>query len=184
MRQLASFLLFGFALVANASETWRWKDANGVHYSDRPVPGAELVHTAPSKPGSPAVAATASAPTSFSSPQEQATAATSTVRYTSCAVSSPANDEVFNAVNAVSASLQFEPALQEGHRVQVFLNGRVYVDWPEGVVNYTLQNLFRGSYALGARIIDATGRPVCTTPSITFHVRQPSVLSPGRRPAR
>ena len=40
-------------MLAAAAETWRWKDANGVvHYSDRPVPGAERVSVVAPKPSS------------------------------------------------------------------------------------------------------------------------------------
>jgi hypothetical protein len=177
MRRFASFLLIGFALTAGATETWRWKDANGaVHYSDRPVPGAERIDIRPApKPGSVAPPAVNSG-TANNSQGEPAS-----VPYTSCAFTSPTNDQVFNAVNTVSASLQLEPALQADHRVQVFLNGRAYAEWPEGLLYYTLTNLYRGSYTLGARVLDADGKAVCTGSSITYHVRQPSVLAPLRQ---
>jgi hypothetical protein len=53
-----------------AGEVYRWKDANGSwHYSDQPLPGAELVrgpqHPVPgaAKPGTPGTAPAASIPT-------------------------------------------------------------------------------------------------------------------------
>jgi hypothetical protein len=43
-------------------------------------------------------------------------------------------------------------------------------------------NLNRGSYTLAVRVLDASGRTVCASPIVNFHVRQPSLLAPGRRP--
>lgn len=185
MRLLATILLTGLALGASAAEAWRWRDANGViHYSDVPVPGAERIQlgSVPRPSGNAPAAAPATPASQGIAPAAQPDETPATVPYLSCVVTSPANDEVFNAVSAVTVSLQLEPALQEGHRVQAFLNSRVVPDWPEGVLNHTLSSLYRGTYSFGVRIVDAGGRPVCTSPSIKFHVRQPSVLSPARRP--
>jgi hypothetical protein len=177
MRLLVSFLLIGLALPASAAEMWRWKDANGVtHYSDRPVAGAERLVISTSKStaqpaGNPVVTPGPPPP-----PPEP-------VRYARCLVTNPASDQTFNSVNAVDATVQVEPALQEGHRIQIFLNGRLYTDWPESFLSYSLTELYRGSYVLSMRVVDADTRPLCASPSITFHIRQPSVLSPARRPA-
>jgi hypothetical protein len=177
MRKLASFLFIGFALTAGAAETWRWKDANGVvHYSDRPEPGAERVDIVL------ASKTTGNAPTAASGTANQNGTQNDVVSipYTKCVIASPDKDQVFNAVNTVPATVQLEPELQNGHRLQVMLNGRIYTDWPEGVMNYTLSNLYRGSYTLTARVLDANGATVCTGATITFHVRLPSLLAPAR----
>jgi Domain of unknown function (DUF4124) len=175
MRRLASFLLLGVALAAGAADIWRWKDADGViHYSDTPVPGAErliLGGTAPQS-GEPAPAAQAPAPVRAEAPPAPA------VRYTRCAVTQPTNDQVFFAVDSVAARVVIEPPLQPGHRIQVLLNGEVNADWPATAVNYTFTGLYRGSYTLTVRVVDAGGRVVCTGAVSSFHIRQPSVLSP------
>ena len=177
MRKLAALLSILATLSATATEMWRWKDADGVvHYSDRPVPGAERIDVHATQAPSSAPDESTSTP-----PAETQTQSPVPAGYSRCAVTAPAKDEVFNAVNSVAAIVEVEPALQDGHHLQVFLNGRAYTEWPEGVLAYTLQNLYRGSYVLSARIIDGNGRPVCTAPSITFHVRQPSVMAPARR---
>jgi hypothetical protein len=97
-------------------------------------------------------------------------------------VTSPTNDQVFNNVHTVDVSIAVEPGLQGDYRLQVLLNGREDADWPAGAMSRTLSNLYRGSYTLGARVLDLNGRAVCTGPIINFHVRQPSILAPGRRP--
>lgn len=182
MRQLASFLFCAVALTAGAAEAWRWKDANGtVHYSDMPVPGAERIVL----PGAPAPGqGNAAAPVTYpqlaapsSNPERQAAA-----RYTQCSISQPGNDASFPFTDAVIAGVTTDPPLQTGHRVQVFLNGSAVTDWPTDQYQHSLGTLYRGSYTLSMRVVDAVGRPLCTSPSITFHVRQPSVLSPARKP--
>jgi hypothetical protein len=50
--------------------------------------------------------------------------------------------------------------------------------WPAAGLAYTLTNLYRGSYTLTVRVVDAGGRAVCTGAVSSFHIRQPSVLSP------
>ena len=178
MRQLASFLLLGFAVVAGAADTWRWKDKNGVvHYSDQPVPGATLVTLGPqAAPGTP--------PAPIVQPPPAAAATPGPTPYTRCVVVAPANDEVFNNVNSVTASVLILPGLQQGHRMQVLFDGQPYPAWPAGGLSHTLSDLFRGTHTLSVNVVDASGRSLCSGPAVSFHVRQPSLLSPARQPAR
>ncbi len=162
------------ALAAGAAELWRWKDADGVvHYSDRPVQGAERIEVLSKQKTSPD---TPPAPSYTPPPPPTDTA------YTRCIVTLPANEQVFNGVSSVDMSIFIEPALRAGHRSQVLLNGRPDTDWPSGTSSRTLANAYRGTYTLSVRVLDAGGRALCEGPAITFHVRQPSLLAPGRRP--
>jgi len=175
MRKLALILSMLTAVSALAAETWRWRDAEGVvHYSDRPVPGAERIDVNVQR-SSPQ----ASTPPAAASGRPPAPPVA--VKYR-CEIQRPANDEVFNSVNAVTATVALEPGLQDGQRLQVYLNGALYPQWPSGVQTYTLQELYRGSYTLSARVLDANGTALCSGPAINFHIRQPTLLSPVRRP--
>jgi hypothetical protein len=177
MRRSAVLLSMLFALNAGATELWRWKDADGVvHYSDRPVQGAERIDVRSQK-SSGEITPKATAKVTPAPPPAQPV-----VNYTRCVVSSPTNDQVFNAVSAVDVSLALEPALQVDHQLQVLLNGRADPDWPAGALSRTLVNLNRGSYTLSVRVLDLNGRALCAGPTINFHVRQPSILAPGRKP--
>jgi hypothetical protein len=170
MRKLTCFLLAA-SMAASAADTWRWVDANGVvHFSDRPVPGAEklALRSAP-KPGS-------VVPPSL--PQGPATSTYRPQNYLSCRVTSPLNDQVFNSVTAVSASIDLQPELQPGHRVVVNLNGRAVTNWPDGALSYMLTGLTRGSYTVAVQVRDESGQAFCSSPAIAFHVRQPSLLLP------
>jgi hypothetical protein len=178
MRKLAALLSMCVALSATATELWRWKDAEGVtHYSDSAVPGAERIDVQAAHS-----TGTSTQPTPPQPVAPPVPAAPAVTNYTRCAVAAPANDEVFDNPGAVSARVDVEPALQANHRLQVFVNGSVFPEWPANQFAYTL-NVYRGSYRLNARVVDANGRVLCAGSAITFHVRQPSLLAPGRRPA-
>jgi len=171
MRQLASFLLVVFALPGLAAEAWRWKDERGVvHYSDTPVAGAERV-TLPSPPQQGTV--TPVTPQPRPAPAEP-------FRYTECVVLAPGNEQTFNAVTSVTASIRISPPLQPDHRIQVVLDGEVHGAWPARMLTARLDNMYRGTHTLSVLVLDAGNKPVCTGPAITFHVRQPSLLSPAR----
>jgi len=174
MRQIAALLSMLIAFSASAAELWRWKDADGVvHYSDRPVQGAERIDVLSKQKTSGEIAPPT--PRAVTPPPAE-------VKFTRCQVTSPVNDQVFNNVRTVEVSIAVEPGLQGDYRLQVMLNGRADPDWPAGALSRTLMDLYRGSYTLSARVLDLNGRAVCTGPTVNFHVRLPSVLAPGRRP--
>jgi hypothetical protein len=179
MRLVATFLLCGVALTTGAAEIWRWKDANGVtHYSDQPRPGAELIMVDAPRPSGD------SSPPPVPVPETDGTVTERPpppFTYARCTVAEPVHDQTFHGVQPVSVRLTIEPALQPGHRIQLFVNGAARSDWPANAIEYTLPEVFRGSHTLSVRIVDEQGRPACSGPSSTFHLRQPSVLSPLRQ---
>src|SRR5512139_843458 len=98
MRQIAALLSMLIALSAGATELWRWKDADGVvHYSDRPVQGAERIDVRSTQKSTGEFTPKPAAPAAPPAPPA--------VNYTRCIVSSPSNDQVFNAVSAVDVAL-------------------------------------------------------------------------------
>lgn len=153
-----------------AATIYKWVDQNGVtHYSDQPRPGAEKVTVDTSRRSSTNTAA--NMPRDVVLPT-QANAPT----YSACEISSPANDEVFMNVTSVSGSLRLEPQLYSGHRITVALDGK-RLDNTSGT-SFTVSPIFRGTHVLTATVEDSTGNAVCTAPSVTFHVRQPSAQAP------
>jgi hypothetical protein len=171
MRQLASFLLVAFTMPALAAEAWRWKDDRGVvHYSDTPVAGAELV-VLPSPPQQGTVIP--GVPQARPAPPEP-------FKYTECVVLAPGNDQTFNSVTSVTASIRIAPPLLQDHRIQVVLDNNVYAAWPARMLTFKLDNLNRGTHTLSVTVLDAGGKSLCAGPATSFHVRQPSVLSPAR----
>jgi len=158
-----------------AAATYKWVDKDGVtHYSDHPAPGAETIHVDTTPPGSVAPAP-AQAPSTG--------AAAKPFRYTGCEISSPSADQVFNNVHSVNVSINVLPGLQPDHTIVVKVNGNRVAGWPPSSTSYLLQDLPRGSYGVAAQVLNDKGAVVCNGASVTFHVRQPSMLTPGARAA-
>lgn len=155
-----------------AAEMWRWVDSDGVvHFADRAVPGAEkFTLQSTQKP---------SAPAAGTAPPARTAVRPADFRYTSCAITSPGQDEVFNNVNAVIASIELLPGQRPGDRVLMNLNGRRVANWPEAALGFTLTELYRGTYSLSAQILDEAGKTMCTSAQVSFHIRQPSMLTPA-----
>lgn len=180
MRRIASLLLVALAVPATlvpvmAAEVWRWTDESGViRYSDTPVPGAErIMLDAPPPPAGGAVQYSPPAQPPPPPPPEISS-------YAECVVLAPGNDQTFNAVNTVTVSLQITPGLKPDHGVQVIFDGNPYAAWPARMLTFKIENVERGTHTLAAQVVDARKKVLCNGPSITFHVRQPSVLNPNR----
>lgn len=162
--------------AVGTAETYRWVDRNGVvHYSDRPAPGAEVVQLPKAAPPGSVAPPAAAAPPSVSG-----TVQARPFEYASCAITTPMRDQTFPNTNSVGASVALEPGLRLGDRIEVQLDGVTVPGWPPTSTSFILSNLFRGSHSLLAVIRDSSGRALCSSPAVSFHVTQPSLLSPAR----
>ncbi len=167
------FTLMCLASTATLAATiYKWVDEKGVtHYSDQPHEKAQKVevNSAQTYTNVPV------GDTRPSAPREQGAES-----YSVCEIASPDNDEVFFNTQVVSASVRLDPQLQSGHRVAIALDGKRVSDSYTGT-DFTLQPVYRGSHSVMAVVENAsTGQAVCTTPAVTFHVRQPSDIAPNR----
>jgi hypothetical protein len=177
MRILLILAGLAVSLAAASQEIYRWVDKNGVvHYSDQPdSPNAVLIdviepNAYAAQDAEPAGAAAARG---GGEPEEDEPEVSP---YASLSISSPAPDAVFfGADAAVTVTADLEGTLQPDHTVVFFLNGNRK---EAGGLSTEYTGLARGSYFLRASILDAAGQPVITSQQTTFHVRQPSMLSP------
>jgi rhodanese-related sulfurtransferase len=173
MRILLILAGVALSLAAASQEIYRWVDKDGiVHYSDQPdSPNAVLIDViepnAYEAQDSPAASAGRA-----SEPDEEMDASP----YTSLSISSPSPDEVFFGADAVvNVSANLQGTLRPDDTLVFFLNGnRTDADG----LGTEYAGLARGSYVLRASVLDASGKPVITSPQTTFHVRQPSINSP------
>lgn len=169
----ALIILALLAAPAFAAQTvWKWVDDKGVtHYSDQPVPGAQRVDIST---GSRSDAFGSSS----SSPRPRTTDQTAEL-YTEFEIWRPAEQEtVVNTGGMVEVRLRFEPALQSGHRVILFLDGQAVPDFPPDGTEITLENIARGTHTVSAAIQDERGKRIKQAPQITFEVRQESIAQP------
>lgn len=173
---LASALLLGGLLLAagtaHAATVYKWVDAQGViHFSDQPHPEAQEVEVKESQTYK---SSPASVPSSSSSGETKAAPRL----YTLCELYRPENDEVFLNTSTLTAKLRLQPQLAGGDRIFLALDGKRITDQPTNSAEFVLNDMERGTHSLFAVVLDNSGNTLCTSASVTFHVRQPSVKAP------
>ncbi|HHQ14748.1 MAG TPA: DUF4124 domain-containing protein [Chromatiales bacterium] len=179
MRRLLVVLLLvaGFASVASSAEVYRWVDDSGqVHYSDRPREGAERVDIGSAQAIETRV------------PERPGTAAKETegedekpFRYRKLEIVKPAQEEVlWNIGGELDVSLQLQPRLQTGHRIELFLDGKpVEVPNQGRSLQAHATEVFRGVHVLTAVVRDRNDRTLIESEPRTFAVQQNSILNPN-----
>jgi hypothetical protein len=164
------------AYAAGGTITYRWVDADGIHYSDQPHPGAEQI--------------TLSRAPVYSSGQDQSPPATSVrpsaaagdaadFRYDSCTVIQPAQDQVLVNTRSVTIAVQANPPKRSSDRVVLSLDGRSIEPESNDQQEFNVAPIDRGTHTISASIRGADGTSLCQTAALSFHVRQPAL---GRQP--
>jgi hypothetical protein len=163
------------AVTAQSAVIYKWTDANGVvHYSDQPVPGAEKIVTA----GKSSLNSYSGA-ASTANGQPAKPAAATPVR-TAITITSPQPEQNFFNDEPINVSLSVT-TLTPDQSVTWSLNGAALADQTPSTTQFVLPNPGRGTFALAATITNQTTGDVQTTPSVTFYVHEPSLLSPQHR---
>jgi uncharacterized protein DUF4124 len=155
--------------LAFAGPIYKWVDENGViHYSDQPHENAQKIQLGAVQTykathyAEPAAAATAAPPLSYK-----------------CAVTSPADQQTFPNADTVAVRAQVDPPQSEDAQIFVMLDGRMVTGQPTDGVQFMLNNVDRGEHNVSIVIRDLAGKVACQSPSVTFFVRQPSVMAPA-----
>ena len=177
MHPRRSWIISGLlvALAAQSAVVYKWTDANGVvHYSDQPVPGAERIVIAGSS-----INSAASLPPTNAGPQPPRAGAAATTAAV-ITISSPRPEQNFSNDEAIVVSLS-QAVLLPGQSVTWHLNGRELDDQGSGATQFVLPSPGRGTFSIAATITNQTTGEVQTTPSVTFYVHEPSLLSPQHR---
>jgi hypothetical protein len=168
---LLPILLWLLSATAAAATVYKWVDERGVtHYSDQPHPNATTVDVQPAQAVS-GPSASPSAPSANTGSEEERT-------YPVCELYRPENDEVFMNTSTITAKLRLEPALVAGDQVGIAIDGKRLTNQPRIGTEFVISDVERGTHSIFAVVANAQGKPLCTTPQITFHVRQPSVQAP------
>ena len=173
MRALVFTLMCMLAAAASAATIYKWVDENGVtHYSDQPHPGAQKIQVqAVQTYKAPAAQRTA--------PYALRNAAPAGPVYSSCAVTRPTSQEMFQNTQSVLASVHVEPELRAGDRVAVFLDGAPVPSTIPIDNEFTLNSVYRGAHTLSVKVEDSSGAVVCQSANVPFNVRQASVQAPN-----
>ncbi len=162
--------------VASATTVYKWVDENGItHYSDQPHENADKVEvrkpqTYTSQRGTPSAADDSQSPPPTSVRDQS---------YEMCSLTQPTAEQTLPNAYSATVAVQSAPALRPGDRVVVRLDGKP-VSVAPGATSVTIPTIERGQHSVDAAIQNPAGQTVCQTPSVTFYVTQPSLLSPNR----
>jgi hypothetical protein len=171
-------VLLAFTLPATPlaqAKIYKWVDKDGVtHYSDRPQPGASEIAVAPAQTYSAPQASSRSAAEGPAAPPTVPGAAPATPQDGSCELREPREAQVF--LNVQSVAIRFRgPAAA---KPVLMLNGKRY-EAEAGADTIVIEPIPRGTYEAKLRFLNSQGGVVCSPQSVTFFVRQPTVI---RRP--
>ena len=175
-RALTVLFLLAFGVVSAAqTATYRWVDRDGVvHYSDSPNPDSSAPEQDRIELATPNVMQSRvprlAAGTVRQAGTDEESAATA---YRSMRIVSPVSDQMlWNIGGQLNVSVQTEPALQPGHGVVVFLDGKPKQDTPPRSTSVTLSEVWRGEHTLRAVVRGADGKDLISSDPITFYVQQ------------
>jgi hypothetical protein len=171
MDKRAIFVLVSvLAASAALGQAYRWVDDDGItHYSDRPVPGAEMV-ILPRSGSNRVRTARPPAASSQASQTSQADSVQAPFRYESLEVASPSAEEtLWNIEGVLSVSVNLNPSLQAGHQVRAYLNGNSQV---VAGTSFQIAEVYRGVHNIQVEVIDANGKLMIRSQTNRFYVQQ------------
>lgn len=179
MRVIALVLLLVAAGSVLAGPMYRWVDEKGqVHYSDRAVPGAEEVElqglTSYTPPAIDTVDVGSTSPPAASEPAAPP--------QQSIMIVTPAPEEtLWNIGGRLPVAVRVEPALADGQRINIYLDGNRVLDGEPGRLAFEIGEVWRGEHSLTAAIESPDGTEIARSETIRFYVQQTSIR-PQRAP--
>ena len=182
---LIAILLAG-STAANAQQLYKIVDKNGkVTYTDK-KPSSDVnyekITVTTAKPN-PEAAQKARASKQRWQPQQKSDTPKRFRGYSEVVIASPQNDQtILNDQQRLAVKLALTPGLQPGHKAQLLFDGESF-DEPSKNLNFVLTDLERGSHSIQVNIIDANGKTIASSNSVTVHVKRPIVRNgPLRAP--
>jgi len=175
MAKLLLSLLAALAIAGPArAEVYKYVDEDGnTVYTDEKVPGAEQVN-----PGILNTYSPDPATRRLATDEGDGGEAAPADAYQSVTITEPENDSAFwNAAGIVPVNVRVLPGLQGGHRLELLMDGEP-VSEPGTSTRFSLQEVFRGTHTLTARVVDGEGNTVIASSPATFTLHKPSRLNP------
>lgn len=171
---IPALLVLILATPSLAEGIYRWVDEDGVvHFSDVPRDGADEVEVQPVQTFSAPSVPVASAKEGDDAAEEVSAPA---ALYESVAITSPGMEEtIWNTGGNVTVSVSLNPALRQGHRITLYMDGRALGDMPPGATSLVLTEVVRGTHQLKAVVSDAVGTVLAESKPTTFFYKQTAV---------
>lgn len=103
--------------------------------------------------------------------------------YTAITITSPADDQAIREnTGNLNVTVSVTPGLKSNHKLVLYLDGATY---STGTANsFNLVNIDRGTHQLRVAVVDASGRQLIDSKSVTFHILRHSALQPKPKPAQ
>jgi hypothetical protein len=183
MRVIGFTVLCLAAGLAAAAPTYRWVDAHGqVHYSDRPVEGAQEVELKDVQSYTPPAIDTASVNANSTPAQTPAAADDGAVPKTVSIVAPTPEETLWNLGGRLPVAVAVDPPLRQGQKVNLYLDGNRVVDGEPGRLAFELEEIARGEHSLSAAVENAAGTEILRSDTIRFYVQQTSVPQQSVKP--
>jgi hypothetical protein len=171
-KQLLIFLLLAVALSPIHAKVYKWTDEKGeVQYSDKPHAGAELVKI-PKASTIPLPAGAAEEPLGAGTAASDGT-------YETFSIAEPENGQTIRSNEGViTLSFFLQPALQEGHKIILFLDGQ-RMKGEHSSTRLSIRQVERGTHTLKADLLDSEGNVLASTKSVVIHLRKEAIAETG-----
>ncbi|CEG56714.1 DUF4124 domain-containing protein [Legionella fallonii] len=165
-------IFFLVVSCASSAQVYTWTDSQGVvHFSDTPHQGAEKIDIPDSQTYSPPT------PT----PKQEIAPAThdniddNGHSYTKVAIREPSNQATIrNPQGYTVVSVEVEPQLADGDKLQLIYDGSPLGD-PQPNTVFELNGMYRGSHTIAIQVVNANGKVLITSDTITIYMQQPRV---------
>ena len=89
-------------------------------------------------------------------------------------ITQPQNEQTFQNTREFPVTVNVEPPLQSGHQVAISLDGEVRVRGNE--LSAIVTDVDRGEHRITAAVVDASGKPIITSPAVVVFVHRRSVF--------
>jgi hypothetical protein len=155
-------LIFCFGALAQEKVYKKVNPDGSVEYSDQPIQGSEIMNV-------PKGSTFTMPETPASTPAPASPAEETSVKYDSLEITQPENDKAIRSNNGTLTALaRVMPPLAPDNRFRWKMDGNIVQD--VNAPELRLNNVDRGSHTLQAEIVDANGKVIIASDSVTFHM--------------
>ncbi len=160
--------LFALMALSASAAIYKYVDKNGeVHYTDKPVSGAERMNLPQIQSYSPADLAPVEIPES--SPPAKTAAA-----YRSISLDRPRPGETFrSAERTVTLSVRTDPALRPRDRIMFYVDGAPALQAPSRANALVVRIDARGTHHATAAVIGPDGKELARSQPVEFYMKPP-----------
>jgi len=173
MRLAILILLTVLLPAANAAEVYRSVDENGtVVFSDKPSKGAKKIEVHDAQ----TINTPSAGSFKYQPPPEKPGA-----RYSSVAITQPANDQAMRQNNGdITVQIAVSPSLRPGDVINLDMDGKQVASGSATTI--ALNNVDRGTHTLQASVVSQDGQTWASSDSVTFHLLRYSSIKPKHPP--